>query len=66
MRHPVTVIHPAFLLSLMLAIRAGFPASDRMDNERHDNMLHGMLYVLWTGDENPDFEALEKKWYGKH
>ncbi len=24
-----------------------------------------MFYVLWTGDENPDFEALEEKWYGK-
>jgi hypothetical protein len=23
-----------------------------------------MFYVLWTGDENPDFEALESKWYG--
>ncbi len=22
------------------------------------------FYVLWTGDENPDFEALERKWYG--
>lgn len=22
-----------------------------------------MFYVLWTGDENPDFEALEAKWW---
>ncbi len=24
-----------------------------------------MFYVLWTGEEHPDFEALEEKWYGK-
>lgn len=23
------------------------------------------FYVLWTGDENPDWEALEKKWWGE-
>lgn len=23
------------------------------------------FYVLWTGDENPDWDALEQKWYGE-
>jgi hypothetical protein len=22
-------------------------------------------YAFWTGEENPDFEALEKKWWGE-
>jgi hypothetical protein len=23
------------------------------------------FYVLWTGEENPDWDALERKWWGK-
>jgi hypothetical protein len=23
------------------------------------------FYVLWTGDENPDWEVLEERWWGK-
>lgn len=23
------------------------------------------FYVLWTGDENPDWDKIYEKWYGK-
>ena len=23
------------------------------------------FYVLWTGDEKPDWDALEREWYGE-